>query len=88
MPNNTEVEIIEKSGEWYRAKYNSQEGFLFAEFVQENEETTSTTDQEQNLEEEKNTVSVLSDINVYIIPQITSTVIATIPKDTRNYGRV
>ena len=29
----SEVEIIEKDGEWYKVKYNSHEGYLSAEYV-------------------------------------------------------
>ena len=29
----SQVEIIEKSGEWYKVKYGNYEGYLFAEYV-------------------------------------------------------
>ena len=34
----SQVEIIEKSGEWYKVKYGSYEGYLFAEYVTVKEE--------------------------------------------------
>lgn len=35
---NPEVEIIEEAGEWYKVKYNGNEGYLFAEYVNVKEE--------------------------------------------------
>lgn len=32
------VEILEESGEWYKVKYNDSEGYLFAEYVEVEEE--------------------------------------------------
>ena len=52
----SKVEIIEKSGEWYKVKYGSYEGYLFAEYVVAEEEVkeepkpetvTSETPQEE-----------------------------------------
>ena len=34
----SQVEIIEKSGEWYKIKYGNNEGYLFAEYVDLKEE--------------------------------------------------
>ena len=55
----SEVEIIEKDGEWYKVKYNSHEGYLFAEYVEtsdeeEKEESVSeeTTKTEETVEEQ------------------------------------
>lgn len=31
------VEVLEKNGEWYKVKYNGQEGYLFAEYVETEE---------------------------------------------------
>ena len=38
VSDDSEVEIIEKDGEWYKVKYNSYEGYLFAEYVEVEEE--------------------------------------------------
>ena len=43
VPSQTEVNIIEKSGEWYKVTYNSQEGYLFAEYVNATETPQETT---------------------------------------------
>lgn len=45
------VEIIEKNGEWYKVKYNGQEGFLFAEYVNVEEEVTPPVNPEPKPEE-------------------------------------
>lgn len=45
------VEIIEKSGEWYKVTYNGQEGYLFAEYVNEEQTTPPTTPVEGNTNE-------------------------------------
>lgn len=78
IANGTEVEIIEKSGDWYKVKYKNQEGYLFAEFVKPNEEVKDKT--EEKPAENNDSKNTTTDIKVYIMPQITSTVIKTIPK--------
>lgn len=85
LNNGTEIEIIEKSGDWYKVKYNNQEGYLFAQFVTPNEEVAPAVETE-NTEaptEEANIQNVQSEMNVYIMPNISSTVISTLPKDTQ-----
>lgn len=54
----SQVEIIEKSGEWYKIKYGNNEGYLFAEYVDLKEEPkqeepvqTEEPKQEQQAEE-------------------------------------
>ena len=73
------VDIIEKDGEWYKIKYDSKEGYLFAEYVnvaedlQEQEENKSTN--------EENNIQLKGILKVYNIPLITSTVISEINPD-------
>ena len=87
VPSQTEVNIIEKSGEWYKVTYNSQEGYLFAEYVNATEtpqETTSTPTEastETPTQAEVNN-QVSNRVKVYNIPLITSTVINEIPENT------
>ena len=45
------VEIIEQNGEWYKVKYNGQEGFLFAEYVNVEEEVVPPVTQEPQPDE-------------------------------------
>lgn len=54
VPDDANVEIIEKDGEWYKVKYGNYEGYLFAEYVKAQEEiSTESTDEveEQNEKE-------------------------------------
>lgn len=49
VEDDTKVEIIEKSGDWYKVKYNGDEGYLFAEYVEvENPDTDSKPDNENS----------------------------------------
>lgn len=49
------VEILDESGEWYKVKYNDNEGYLFAEYVdaEKEEETEKTEGTEESTEEQK-----------------------------------
>lgn len=116
ISDDSSVEIIEEDGEWYRVKYNDDEGYVFAEYVDveaetsEQEETTTENNKEQNTsneteqsnqeetatEESTNTEqqiypqnkTVKQALKVYIIPSVTSKVIANVEKDatiTINY---
>ena len=59
----SQVEIIEKSGEWYKVKYGSYEGYLFAEYVtvkeevqeEQKQEAVSTEEPSEELEEQETT---------------------------------
>ena len=54
VSDDSEVEIIEKDGEWYKVKYNSHEGYLFAEYVEVEEEIeTETTEEPEEPTEEQ-----------------------------------
>ena len=33
VPDKTQVEVVEGSGEWYKVRMNGQEGYLFKEYV-------------------------------------------------------
>lgn len=50
ISDDAKVEILEENGEWYQVKYNNQEGYLFAEYV-------DAEKQEEPKEEEKPKVS-------------------------------
>ena len=59
----SQVEIIEKSGEWYKVRYGSYEGYLFAEYVtvkeegqeEQKQEAVSTEEPNEELEEQETT---------------------------------
>ena len=38
VSDDSKVEIEERDGEWYKVKYNSHEGYLFAEYVEKSDE--------------------------------------------------
>lgn len=78
VPDKTELEILEENGEWYKATYNGQTGYLFGEFVNKKEETSvepETPAPEIPTETNPNEIQAKNKIKVYIIPAITSTVI-------------
>ena len=55
----SQVEIIEKSGEWYKIKYGNNEGYLFAEYVDlkeepKQEEPVQTEEPKQEQQPEEN----------------------------------
>jgi len=86
VPDKAEVDIIEKNGEWYKVNYNSQEGYLFAEYVTADEEVTeqetatpeAPEGQEQPTQENPNSVQAANKLKLYNMPLITSTVISEI----------
>ena len=72
LDDKAEVEIIEKDGEWYKVEYNSQKGYLFAEYVNVEEDVAEAPT------DENNNVQIAGNIKVYNMPLITSTVISTL----------
>lgn len=103
VPDKTEVNIIEKSEEWYKVTYSNQEGYLFAEYVNVKEgelpEGTPTAPSEETPTADAltdNGTSAKSKLKVYAIPVITSTVIneiepnveITIEKQITNWSYV
>lgn len=116
ISDDSSVEIIEEDGEWYRVKYNDEEGYVFAEYVDvedettEQEETTTESNEEENSNNENEQTNqeeavteestnaeekaypqnktVNTNLNIYIIPSVTSKIIGTAEKDatiTVNY---
>lgn len=110
ISDNTNVEVTEESGDWYKVKYKNYNGYVFAEYVEleepiEQEEQNTNTEEASNNEEEtlvenpdENTnteqqiypqnKTVKQALKVYIIPSVTSKVIANVEKDatiTINY---
>lgn len=50
----SEVEVLEKDGEWYKVKYNSHEGYLFAEYVEVEKPEEKVEEAEKTPEPEEN----------------------------------
>ena len=111
VPDKTEVNILEESEEWYKVTYNNQEGYLFKEYVNSNESVeTETPETEEPIEEPTQdpqtttetpvegvqNVQTKSQVKVYAIPLITSTVIneiqanveVTIEKQITNWSYI
>lgn len=82
LDDKAEVEIIEKDGEWYKVEYNSQEGYLFAEYVNV-EEDVAEAPTEDTPTDENNNVQIAGNIKVYNMPLITSTVISTLDAEAQ-----
>jgi len=87
IANDAEVEIIEKTGEWYKVNANGKEGYLFAEYVEVQEEPveepTENTEQPVTNNEEIPENTTKTETKIYIVPVITSSVIGTIPENTK-----
>lgn len=85
----TQVEVIEQSGEWYKVKYNGQEGYLFGQYVAVEEDTTIATPTEKPVENpttdevEKPNTQVTNEIEMYMVPVLTASPIKVIPKETQ-----
>ncbi len=81
-----QVEVIEQSGEWYKVKYNGQEGYLFGQYVSVEEEIPPVTSQENpatNEGEIPNTqTGTTNEIEMYMVPVLTASPIKVVPKET------
>ena len=86
------VEVIEKTGEWYKIKYNKKEGYVYSDFVKVDSEkiSQSTTTEQEKLQSEDDEVtktitpSLILEKNttVKIAPSIMSYVIYTTTEET------
>ena len=76
VSNGTEVEVIEKNGDWYKVRVGEKEGYLFAEFVKVDEEIKEPADKSSD----GNNIS--TEINVYVMPMITAKIISVLPQGT------
>ncbi len=82
IPNDAEVEIVEKLDEWYKVKVDGREGYLFAEYVEVQEETQEENQPTEEQLENINPNTTKSEAKIYILPLITSSTIGTIPANT------
>lgn len=69
VDNKESVEILEDNGEWYKVKYGSYEGYMYAEFVDKEE-----TQEEQENAETKNTEEQTEEASQEEEAQVTETV--------------
>lgn len=86
------VEIIEKTGDWYKIKYNNTEGYVYSDFVKVEEDVKTTANNEdtnKNLETEdeeltttiETKLSLSNNTGVKIAPNVISNVIYTTTSD-------
>ena len=92
----SEVEIIEKGDKWYKVKYKSYEGYLFAEYVkveetvepeEEKEVEKPQKNEEENTDNKQDvypqTKTVKNDLKIYSIPSITAKVVGNVKKSKK-----
>ena len=70
------VEVIEKSGDWYKIKYDGKEGYTHKDYIKVEGEVADTNNNEQ---QENSKIS--ASVNVYIMPVITSNIVNVLEKD-------
>ena len=81
LSDKTEVEIIQEEGDWYKVTYNSSEGYLFKEYVTKQGEVEQAKPEENEATEQEGEQAqsqIQTNIKVYKIPVISSTVISEI----------
>lgn len=93
VPDKAEVNIIDENGEWYKATYNNQEGYLFKQYVNVSETIPEKEEEPNNSDKQ---IQTKTKLKVYIIPSVTSTVISeiepnaniTIQKEITNWSYI
>lgn len=85
----TTLEILEKDGDWYKVIYNGDEGYVFAQYIEANEEdvpppetpeTPETPEAPTNTETKQ--AQLKSDAKIYMMPLISSTSVGTMVAGT------
>lgn len=86
------VEILEKTGDWYKIKYNNKEGYVYSDFVKveekiktTNNETTGNKDLESEDDEVTKTIEakllLSKNTGIKIAPNVISNIIYTTTSD-------
>ena len=75
--NSQTVEVIEKTEEWYKVKYNNYEGYLFAEYVNVSEPVV-----EENTEDNQKEEQTVENTESSVEPIQTEEQYSTYPKET------
>ena len=90
IKNNAKVEILEESGDWYKVKYGSYEGYLFAEYVKAEKEEKPKVEAPKPDENQKpsegNNSEVQNpklDFTIHLVPSVTSQIIGNCAKDAK-----
>lgn len=69
------VEILEENGEWYKVKYGSYEGYLFAKYVNAEKEESPKSEEPKTDEN--------PDFTIHLVPSVTSQIIGSCAKDAK-----
>ena len=84
------VEILEESGEWYKVKYGSYEGYLFAKYVNAEKEESPKAEEPKTDENKEPSGQNSSqpqnpklDFNIHLVPSVTSQIIGSCAKDAK-----
>ena len=80
------VEVLEKSGDWYKIKYKNKEGYVYADFIKVDEVISETTkNSEKNkitesseVEKPSESLEVINETKIKITPNILSSDIYTL----------
>lgn len=85
------VEVLEKTGDWYKIKYKNKTGYVSAEFVKVDKDVKNTNQEQNKIDSEKPVeevtetieakLQIAKDTAVRIVPNITSSVIYTASSD-------
>ncbi len=85
------VEILERTGDWYKIKYKNKQGYVYADFIKVDKEVKDTANNQvaTNLENEDGEITktieaklqLPKDIGIRIVPNITSSIIYTSTSD-------
>lgn len=82
VPNDKEFEIIEELGEWYKVSVDGNEGYLFAEYVKVEDESTNEQPEDNEPVEDAKPNTTKTETKIYMLPLITSSNVGTIPANT------
>lgn len=87
VKDNATVEILKESGDWYQVKYGEYEGYLYAKYVDAEKVEEKQEEEEKNPnsgdENSSQAQNAKSDIDVHLIPSITSQTIGTLKKGAK-----
>lgn len=85
------VEILEKTGDWYKIKYNKKEGYVYSDFIKidSDSKVTNNKEEQKKLESEDDEITktitpkllLPKDTGVRIAPNIMSNIIYTVTSD-------
>lgn len=90
LDKNTNLDILEENGEWYKVKYQDIVGYVNKRYVEKNEENNTPNtdgDEDTNIDTDIPSSSndeskILSNATVYVLPLLNSSKIGTLSENT------